>query len=135
MSSCLFNLYVQGVPRAKLLHLCPTLCSPMDCSSPGSSVHGDFPGKNTEVGCHALLQAFLPFQGLNPLLLGLLHWQAGSSALAPPTKSKCGVHAGLDESKWNQDCKEKYQQLQYVDDTTLMEEDKTLESLQGDQTS
>ena len=36
--------------------LCPTLCSPMDCSPPGSSVHGDSPGKNTGVGCHALLQ-------------------------------------------------------------------------------
>ena len=35
--------------------LCPTLCDPMDCSSPGSSVHGDSPGKNTGVGCHALL--------------------------------------------------------------------------------
>jgi len=28
----------------------------MDCSPPGSSVHGDSPGKNTEVGYHALLQ-------------------------------------------------------------------------------
>jgi len=28
----------------------------MDCSLPGSSVHGDFPGKNTGVGFHALLQ-------------------------------------------------------------------------------
>ena len=26
---------------------CPTLCDPMDCSLPGSSVHGDSPGKNT----------------------------------------------------------------------------------------
>ena len=26
--------------RAKLLQLCPTLCSPMDRSPPGSSVHG-----------------------------------------------------------------------------------------------
>ena len=26
--------------------LCPTLCDPMDCSLPGSSVHGDSPGKN-----------------------------------------------------------------------------------------
>ena len=26
--------------RAKLLQLCPTLCDPMDCSLPGSSVHG-----------------------------------------------------------------------------------------------
>ena len=34
---------------------CLTLCNPRDCSPPGSSVHGDSPGKNTEVGCHALL--------------------------------------------------------------------------------
>ena len=27
---------------------CPTLCDPMDWSPPGSSVHGDSPGKNTE---------------------------------------------------------------------------------------
>ena len=26
--------------RAKLLQLCPTLCDPMDCSPPGSPVHG-----------------------------------------------------------------------------------------------
>ena len=34
---------------------CLTLCDLMDCSPPGSSVHGDSPGKNTGVGCHALL--------------------------------------------------------------------------------
>ena len=33
---------------------CPSLCNPMDCSPPGSSVHGDSPGKKTGVGCHAL---------------------------------------------------------------------------------
>ena len=49
---------------------CPTLCNPKDCSPPGSSVLGDSPGKNTEVGCHALLQEIFPTQGLNP---GLLH--------------------------------------------------------------
>ena len=48
----------------------PTLCDPMDCSPPGSSVHGDSPGKNTGVGCHALLQGIFPTQGSN---LGLLH--------------------------------------------------------------
>ena len=31
----------------------------MDCSPPGSSVHGISPGKNTGVGCHALLQGTL----------------------------------------------------------------------------
>ena len=49
---------------------CPTLCDPMDCSLPGFSVHRDSPGKNTEVGCHALLQGIFPTQGSNP---GLLH--------------------------------------------------------------
>ena len=28
---------------------CPSLCHPMDCSPPGSSIHGDSPGKNTGV--------------------------------------------------------------------------------------
>ena len=34
--------------------LCRTLCNPMDWSPPGPSVHGDSPGMNTGVGCHAL---------------------------------------------------------------------------------
>ena len=49
----------------------PILCTPVDCSPPGSSVHGDFPGKNTGVGCHALLQGIFPTQGWNPCLLHL----------------------------------------------------------------
>ena len=52
------------------LQLCLTLCDPMNWSLPGSSVHGDSPGKNTGVGCHALLQGIFPTQGLNP---GLSH--------------------------------------------------------------
>ena len=43
----------------------PTLCNPMDCSPPGSSVHGDSPDKNTEVVCHALLQGIFPTWGSN----------------------------------------------------------------------
>ena len=35
--------------RAKSLQLGPTLYDPMDCSLPGSSVHGDSPDKNTGV--------------------------------------------------------------------------------------
>ena len=34
----------------------PTLRNPMDCSPPGSSIHGIFPGKGTGVGCHCLLR-------------------------------------------------------------------------------
>ena len=47
---------------------CLTLSNPMKHSPPGSSVHGDFPGKNTGVGCHALLQGIFPTQGSNPFL-------------------------------------------------------------------
>ena len=46
------------------------LSKPNDCSLPGSSAHGDSPGKITGVGCHALLQGIFPTQGLNP---GLPH--------------------------------------------------------------
>ena len=61
-------------------------CDSMGCSLPGSSVHGDSPGKNTGVGCHALLQGIFLTQGLNPHLLCLLHWQVGSLPLVPPGK-------------------------------------------------
>ena len=56
--------------KLKVTQLCLTLCNPLDCSLPGSSVHGDSPGKNIRVGCHALLQATSPTQGSNT---GLLH--------------------------------------------------------------
>ena len=46
--------------------LCPTLCYPMDCSLPGSSVLGDSPGKNAGVRCNALLQGIFPTQESNP---------------------------------------------------------------------
>ena len=55
-----------------------TLCDPVDCSPPGSSVHGIFQARNTAVGCHFLLQGIFLTQGSYPGLLCLLHWQAGS---------------------------------------------------------
>ena len=62
-------------------------CDPVDCSLPGSSVHGDSPGKNTGVVYQALLQGIFLIQGSNVGLLYLLHWQVGSLPLAPPGKS------------------------------------------------
>ena len=38
---------------------CPTFHDTMNCSPPGFSLHGDSPGKNAGVGCHALLQGIL----------------------------------------------------------------------------
>ena len=72
---------------------CPTLCDPIDCSLPGSSVHGIFPGKNTGVGCHSLLQEIFPNQGSNPglphcrwILYQLSHGLA-SNPSSPPIRS------------------------------------------------
>ena len=47
---------------------CLTLCNPRDYSPPGSSLHGDSPGKNTGVDCP--FQGIFLTQGSNP---GLLH--------------------------------------------------------------
>ena len=48
--------------------LCPTLCDPMDCSLPGSSVHGDFPDRILEWVPSS--RGIFPTQGSNS---GLLH--------------------------------------------------------------
>ena len=45
---------------------CLTLCNSMDCSPLGSSVHGDSTGRNTGMGCHALLRGVFSTQGSNP---------------------------------------------------------------------
>ena len=49
---------------------CLTLYDPMDCSPPGSSIHGDSPGKNIGVGGLSLLQRLFLTQESNQ---GLLH--------------------------------------------------------------
>ena len=49
----------------------PTLCGPVDCSPPDRPLWPwDFPGKNSGVSGHFLLQGIFPTQGWNP---GLLH--------------------------------------------------------------
>ena len=62
----------------------------MDCRLPGSSVHGDSPGKNTGVGCHALLQGIFPTQGSNPVshIAGRFFtiWVKNSLPSEPPEK-------------------------------------------------
>ena len=45
-------------------------CDPINCSPPGSSVHGGSPGKDMGLGCHFLLQWIFLTQESNR---GLLH--------------------------------------------------------------
>ena len=51
----------------------------------------DSPGRNTGVGCHALLQGIFLTQRSNPPLLHLRHWQMVSFPLVP--LSRLGVGA------------------------------------------
>ena len=78
--------------------LCLTLCDPSDCSPPGSSVHGDFPGKNTAVGCPP--PGDLPNPGIEPRSSA---WQVDS---LPSGKPSCGCRTGVPISSTTnyQDC-------------------------------
>ena len=125
---CHFLLQCMKVKsESEVAQSCPALSDPMDCSLPGSSIHGIFQTRVLEwgaiafsvsyfscvqffvtlwtVACQAPLSVGfsrqeycsglpylppwdLPTQGLNPCLLRLLHWQAGSLPVVPPGKPK-----------------------------------------------
>ena len=65
---------------------CPTLCKPMDCSTPNSSVHGIFHARTLEWVAMPSSRGIFPIQVLNPHLLCLLHWQMDSLPIVPPGK-------------------------------------------------
>ena len=67
----------------KLLQSCLTLYYPHELQPPRHLCQWGFPGKNTGVGCHSLLQGIFPTQGSNLSLLCPLHWQAHSLPLTP----------------------------------------------------
>ena len=74
---------------------CLTLCDPMVCSLSGTSAHGDSPGRNTGMGCHALLQGIIPAQGSNP---GLPHCRRILYHLShegTPTSSSTSIFGAL----------------------------------------
>ena len=52
----------------------------------------NFPGKNTGVGCHFLLQGIFPTQGQNPRLM---HWQADSLPLDHQLITNGAVNTGI----------------------------------------
>ena len=69
---------------------CLTLCNPLDCSPPGSSVHG-FPSQEYWSGLPFLLQGIFLTQGLNPRLV---HWQVDSFTTEPPGNFKYSEKEG-----------------------------------------
>ena len=85
---------------AKLLQLCPTLCDPMDCSPPGSSVHGIFQARILESFAMPFSKGFS--QPTDRTCVCLPHWQVGSLQLAPPGKPsvqwESGSHSVVSDS-------------------------------------
>ena len=67
----LYNYFIICV-YVLVAHSCLTVCDPLDCNPPGSSVHGISQASilDTGGGCHFLLQGIFPIQGWNS---GLLH--------------------------------------------------------------
>ena len=90
-SLCVLSMawYMCACVRAQLLQLCPTLCDPM-----GFPLSRDFPGKNTGVGCHALLQGILQTQGSNSHLLHCRWVLYPLSHLGSPTCVQLAVFKG-----------------------------------------
>ena len=54
--------------ESEVAQLCPTLSDPMDCSLPGSSIHGIFPGDsdNNKSSCKARDLSLFPGLGRSP---------------------------------------------------------------------
>ena len=56
---------LQGKSESEVAQSCPTLCDSMDCSPPGSSVHGILQARILEwMGCHSHLHQIFPTQGI-----------------------------------------------------------------------
>ena len=77
------NIYTLKVEKLKVFiaQLSPTLCDLMDCSLPGSSIHGILWAITSGVGSHSLLQGIFQIQESNPGL------QADSLPSEPPGKT------------------------------------------------
>ena len=65
---------------SKVTQPCPTLCDPMDCSPPGSSVHGIFQARVLEWVAISPPRGIFPTQGSNP---GLPHCRQTLPSGAP----------------------------------------------------
>ena len=78
----LYLMHPSSVLCAKLLQSCPSLCDPMDCSLPASSVHGTLQARILKWVAMSFSKKIFPTPGSNPCLLSLLHWLV---VYLPPT--------------------------------------------------
>ena len=65
-------MFLNYVSLCLVAQSCQIFSTPWTITCQAPLVHGDSPGKNSGVGCHALLQGIFPTQGSNP---GLPHYR------------------------------------------------------------
>ena len=77
--------------HAESLQSCLTLCSPMDCSPPGSSVHGILQARVLEWVVMPSSGGSSQPRDRTQVFLHLLHWQESSLPLVPPEKPRVTI--------------------------------------------
>ena len=89
---------------ATSLQSCPALCDPMDCSPPGSSVHGTLQARTLEWRCNS----FVVVVGLGPhcSVLAFSSWGQGlllmqSTGSRMHSLSSCSAQAQLPHAMWD----------------------------------
>ena len=65
--------------ESEIAQSCPTLCDPMDCSPPGSSIHAILQARKLEWAAISFSRGIFPTQGSNS---HLLHWRVDSLPLS-----------------------------------------------------
>ena len=93
--SSVYMLTPRTCMHAKSLQSCLTLCDLMDCKPTRLLCPWDSPGKNTRVGCYALLQEILPTQESNSKML-MSPMLAGGFFTSSATQGPTDYHP-----KWN----------------------------------
>ena len=90
--------------KVKVSQSCLTLCNPMDCSLLRLLCPWNFPGKNTGVGSHSILQEIFPTQKVNQVLLHyrqfLYHLSHQGGLVMVQLEKIRAVSIGMAATKW-----------------------------------
>ena len=96
-----YTEYIQYT-KSTVTQSCPTLCDPMDCRPPGSSVQGIFQARILEWVAISYFRGIFPTQGSKPHLQGHRHLQADSLPAEPQNILKV-LNIQYAEGKWGRD--------------------------------
>ena len=90
--------------HAKLLQSCPTLCGPVDCSPPDSSVHGILQARILEWVAMPFSRGSSPPRDWTHISYVSLHWQAGSLPPLPLGKPRGYYTSAVTQTEKDKTC-------------------------------